>query len=132
MKCEDCGKEMTKATSCSVDQICFPDGNQLHRIPYEGKKRCPDCGVKDGGFHHFGCDMERCPQCGGQLIGCGCLEDMIKEKNMIELAKNLHAMIYQFDCYSSHDLREYEAVIAELEKKGYTIREETILTIEKE
>ena len=27
-------------------------------------------GVKPGGVHHFGCDMERCPSCDGQLIMC--------------------------------------------------------------
>ena len=33
---------------------------------------CHDCGAKEGEIHHLGCDMERCPFCGGQLIGCGC------------------------------------------------------------
>ena len=33
---------------------------------------CHDCGVVEGKLHHFGCDMERCPFCGGQLIGCHC------------------------------------------------------------
>ena len=35
---------------------------------------CHDCGVKEGEIHQEGCDMERCPNCDGQLIGCECFE----------------------------------------------------------
>lgn len=34
--------------------------------------KCHDCGVKEGEIHDLGCDMERCPFCGGQLISCDC------------------------------------------------------------
>lgn len=31
---------------------------------------CPDCNAGQGKPHHAGCDVERCPNCGGQMIGC--------------------------------------------------------------
>jgi hypothetical protein len=34
--------------------------------------RCHDCGAREGELHQRGCDMERCPFCHGQLIGCDC------------------------------------------------------------
>lgn len=33
---------------------------------------CGDCGTSVGSYHHVGCDMERCPRCKEQFIGCGC------------------------------------------------------------
>ncbi len=33
---------------------------------------CHDCGVLKGQYHAAGCDMEECPKCRKQLLGCGC------------------------------------------------------------
>lgn len=41
--------------------------------PDERKEYKCDCGAVEGQLHEFGCDMERCPFCGGQLVSCFCL-----------------------------------------------------------
>jgi len=62
---------------------------------------CGDCGVAEGEFHQPGCDMERCPFCGGQLISCNCVykklgfihEDFEKGKTWMQVLSELeHAL----------------------------------------
>ncbi len=74
MKCHYCEQEMTDSNAdCTGNTVRFPDGTVMEAIPYDGPDKCHDCSIKRGGRHHPGCDMERCPRCGGQLISCGCL-----------------------------------------------------------
>lgn len=72
--CAECGQEMLDGVSCLEADVVFPDGRKMPQVRYVGE-RCHDCACPNGGFHHPGCDMERCPRCGGQLISCGCLDD---------------------------------------------------------
>jgi len=57
-------------------------GKKYKRIPYGDQKEfekygiapdyslnCHDCSVKKGQIHLDGCDMEKCPKCGEQLLG---------------------------------------------------------------
>ena len=41
------------------------------------ERKCGDCGVAEGELHQRGCDMERCPFCGHQLIGCDCCYEQL-------------------------------------------------------
>ena len=71
---------MYTAESCIEVPVEFADGLRLDRVPFGMEKRthgindgkCHDCGVLPGHFHHLFCDMESCPKCEEQFIGCDC------------------------------------------------------------
>jgi len=77
--CPWCEKDMHEAKTCSGSvEVEFPDGTKLPPSKEhfnEPSGRCHDCNIEHGGVHHPGCDVERCPRCGGQLISCGCLDE---------------------------------------------------------
>jgi len=71
--CIDCNLEMTTADGCTLSELKI-DGEVFARRSCE-RRRCHDCNARPGRFHHLGCDLERCPRCGDQLITCGCWTD---------------------------------------------------------
>ena len=87
--CRHCQREMRTAVGCKKVPITH-HGKKYDPIKvgcegdfFEGMGdgRCGDCGAKPGHYHHSGCDCERCPVCGGQLISCHC-EDAYNNYNV--------------------------------------------------
>jgi len=81
--CEFCNQpknEYKQPNGCAV-KVFTIEGEMRPRIPYvlpflnDDYTYCHDCGVTELRYHHPGCDMERCPNCYGQMISCDCLLD---------------------------------------------------------
>jgi hypothetical protein len=76
--CSYCNEEMEAeaTTSCHGNEgTRTRDGRVWPSVPWDGPGLCGDCNVVAGGFHHPGCDMERCPKCRTrQCIACPHME----------------------------------------------------------
>ena len=58
------------------------DGFRYPRVPFGEEQRnewpsgpCHDCAALRPQYHVPGCEVEECPRCHGQAIGCGCGDD---------------------------------------------------------
>jgi hypothetical protein len=66
--------------AAQAEMTCRPNGVEMERLRYGAEpedwgadeRPCHDCGAIKGEFHVRGCDVERCPACGGQFGGCDC------------------------------------------------------------
>ena len=78
--CEQCRQSMDTSDGCQINNLIIA-GRRYKRIPFGHTEdlmtignecRCRDCNAKEGYYHHWGCDAERCPACGLQLFSCEC------------------------------------------------------------
>lgn len=73
--CIDCGHDLRTPPhppSC-VGKLFKVDGRPVAPKRHDNGHSCPDCHVEPGSYHHPGCEYERCPVCGGQVVGCACV-----------------------------------------------------------
>jgi hypothetical protein len=79
--CDICSREMAPGGGCSATHVGTSEkGPWVKRVAYgeepedwgaaEGRD-CHDCNAGPGQLHHDGCDVERCPGCGRQMLQCG-------------------------------------------------------------
>jgi len=76
---------------------------------------CHDCGAKEGAIHEYGCDMERCPFCGNQLLSCNCKYKFLGYD--LDLKKQYHGLPESVWMNGLSD-EEYDKWVAILETKG--------------
>lgn len=48
------------------------EGSQVYEPMDSDDNICPACHVATGELHEFGCPVELCPWCGGQVVYCSC------------------------------------------------------------
>lgn len=92
--CQFCNGEMLEVDGCTYNVLELSNGRRAWRIKageedgwIEPGERCNDCGALYGHYHHYGCDVEKCPFCGHQLITCDCpVENLVKAKRKGEKA----------------------------------------------
>ncbi len=80
VECGICEQEMKEVKSCTSQFVKI--GGRWHlrnNTYYDDGPRCHDCNIVNGfpNYHHLGCDMERCPVCQEQAIGCDCPYDNV-------------------------------------------------------
>lgn len=91
--CPFCKGDITKVIGCTLSAFIYA-GKEYERFKvggagdfFEGADdgaTCGDCGSLYGHYHHYGCDCEHCPVCGGQLITCRC-EVSYKNNNKVRV-----------------------------------------------
>ena len=70
-----CNCGMNADEECGFHYVQYGDKiYEKDRYCFDGEE-CHDCGapqINNLAYHHICCDVERCPKCGDQFLGCGC------------------------------------------------------------
>lgn len=91
--CDGCRQRIALGVACTVTVI-ESAGTEFRRIALgdetagwwvgrEPDDECDDCSVRCSQLHHLSCDMEQCPPCFDQLLGCGCLSGRFRDEDRI-------------------------------------------------
>lgn len=79
-------------------------GKSYKRIPYGNEAlnwradefSCHDCCAVKGQYHVAGCDVEECPKCGGQSIGCECSDEESSDDGKFSFDKHKSAAVAEY------------------------------------
>lgn len=77
VSCSACGQDMNEVDTCGASYMQIgPNYYKRDSSYFDVNERCHDCNIlnEEGNTHHLNCDIERCPRCGKQNIGCPCNE----------------------------------------------------------
>jgi len=90
--------------------ICVPVGD-LEDYAGGGKGNrgeCPACGVEEGDYHFFGCLVEVCPWCEGQLSKCNCRFEQL-EVDMVDSEEQLERFLDLLTAKGRVPFRKHQA-----------------------
>ena len=72
-----------------------------------GDGTCVECSAEKGHLHVWGCDAEKCPFCGDQLMTCNCTN------NLMDIVLN-RTDADTVDCFTTSEKRRWVEMIGDL------------------
>lgn len=146
--CSVCSEDMLAVADCRWNRLVeYRDGEALNAVPYgsEGRalfgrddagnpladKRCHDCNVAIGGYHHPGCDVEECPRCHHQLISCDCevKGDVVTEEKLVSKTVLADAKNKQQDALGQA-MRQGDAELVTITRDDYNATKKRLAELE--